>query len=269
MTERTQRPVAVVTGASSGIGEATARRLAADGYAVVVAARRADRLEALAEEIRSAGGEALVVTGDIRDLAHCESIVAAAEDWGELDVVVANAGLGCSGPFEETPDEEIRRVLDVNVLGLMRVVKAAIPGLKRRRAGRLVLVGSVLSRFATPGTAVYTASKHAVAGFADSIRFDLEPYGVRVITIMPGYTKTEFFDVMTRVGSESEGLAEKPPIYHTSEDVANVIARRIERPVAEAVVGVANLALVLLATRLPCAFRALIRIVKAKELAPR
>jgi short-subunit dehydrogenase len=258
ISERTHKPVALVTGASSGIGEATAKRLAADGYAVAISARRADRLEALAERIRGSGGEALVLPGDITDATFARAVVRAADEWGGLEVVVANAGMGYTGPYELMTDEEMRRLIDTNILGVFRPVQEAIAPMRARGGGKIVIIGSVLSRVATPGSAVYCATKHAVVGFADSLRHEVRRDGIRVISVLPGYTSTEFFDAMIQRGERAVDVVKEYWFFHSSENVADVIARRIAYPCSEVVVGAANTAIVLFATRFPSVFHAVL-----------
>lgn len=247
------RRVAIVTGASAGIGYATAERLLRDGYSVVATARRRapmDRLKGAAS-----AGNVLVIPGDIADPRHCRTIVQRAAEWGRLEVVVANAGRGYVGPFELITDEEMRHIIDVNLFGVMHPIREAIPIMKANGGGKIVIVGSVLSRIATSGNAVYCAAKHAVVGLADSLRFELRPHGIRVISVLPGYTATEFFDVMIRKGERSVEKVRKYFFFDTAERVANVIARRIEHPKAEVVVGAINTAGVFFGTRFPSLYR--------------
>jgi short-subunit dehydrogenase len=261
-SERTHKPVALVTGASSGIGEATARRLASDGYAVAISARRAERLEALAESIRRAGGEALVLPGDITDPDFSRNMVRTAAVWGGLEILVANAGMGYTGPYELMSDDEMRRMIDTNVLGVFRPVQEAIAPMRARGGGKIVIVGSVLSRIATPGTAVYCATKHALVGFADALRHEVRNDGIRIISVLPGYTSTEFFDAMIRRGERSVDAIKKYWFFHTPEDVAAVISRRVAHPCAEVVVGAANTAVVILATRFPGLYHSALALVE-------
>lgn len=254
-----QRRVAIVTGASAGIGAATARRLAAEGYAVVITARRADRLQALAAELRAAGHEVESVPGDIRDPAICRSVVERAAAWGSLEAVVANAGVGYTGPFAAMTDDEMRQMVDVNLMGVLRIVRDAIPELSPGAV--LVLVGSVLSRIATPHNAVYCATKHALAGFADSLRLELRRDGVRVVHVMPGYTDTEFFDVQLRRERRAIDAVKKYWFFFSADQVADVIARRIRNPRAEVVVGAVNAAIVWVGTRFPSVLKGLVAFV--------
>jgi NADP-dependent 3-hydroxy acid dehydrogenase YdfG len=190
--------VALVTGASSGIGEATARRLAAEGAAVAVGARRVDRLEALVEEIAAAGGTAVAIESDITDRAQAGSLVAATvSQLGRLDTVVNNAGVMLLGPALEAPIEEWERMVDINVKGLLYVAKAALPHLLEfadqgpRNVADLVNISSVAGRRARAGSAVYNATKHGVGAFAEALRQEVTERHVRVSLVEPGAVATE------------------------------------------------------------------------------
>lgn len=250
------RRVAVITGASSGIGAAAARRLAADGYAVFLTARRGDRLATLAEELRAGGHEVDYVPGDIRDEATCRLVVDRAAAWGRIEAVVANAGVGYTGPFVEMTDDQMRHMVDVNLMGVLRIVKHALPRLSSGAV--LVLVGSVLSRVATPHNALYCATKHALAGFADALRLELRRSRIRVVHVMPGYTDTEFFDVQLRRERRAIDAVKKYWFFFSPDEVAAIIARRIRSPRAEVVVGTFNAAVVWVGTRFPSVLRGLI-----------
>lgn len=201
MTDRLDGTVALVTGASSGIGEATALDLAQHGAAVALVARRRDRLEALASRIGDAGGRALVLEADVADEAAVQAAVAATVDeLGRLDTVVANAGVMLLGPIEAAPTDEWRRMVELNVLGLMYTAQAALPHLveaaaqEPRRVADLVLISSVAGRVARAGSAVYNASKHAVGAFGEALRQEVTARHVRVSLIEPGAVITELPD---------------------------------------------------------------------------
>jgi NADP-dependent 3-hydroxy acid dehydrogenase YdfG len=190
--------VALVTGASSGIGEATAKGLAAEGAAVAVAARRVDRLEALAREIEDAGGRALVVESDVTDRAQAEALVErTVAGLGRLDTVVNNAGVMLLGPAAAAPIEEWEQMVDLNLKGLLYVAKAALPHLLKyadeqpRRVTDLVNVSSVAGRRARAGSAVYNATKHAVGAFSEALRQEVTERHVRVSLVEPGAVTTE------------------------------------------------------------------------------
>ncbi|MDB5071968.1 MAG: Short-chain alcohol dehydrogenase [Candidatus Eremiobacteraeota bacterium] len=190
--------VALVTGASSGIGEATALALAGEGAKVAVAARRRDRLEALAEKIRSAGGEALAIEADITDEDQAKRAVEeTVARFGRLDTLVNNAGVMLLGPIANADVNEWRRMLDLNVSALMYCTNAALPHLLRaaesepRRVADLVNVSSVAGRAARLGAGVYNASKFAVGAFSESLRQEVTRKHVRVALIEPGMVATE------------------------------------------------------------------------------
>ena len=190
--------VALVTGASSGIGEATALALAGEGAKVAVAARRRDRLEALAEKIRGAGGEALAIEADITEEAQAKRAVEeAVARFGRLDTLVNNAGVMLLGPIADADVTEWKRMLDLNVSALMYCTNAALPHLLRaaegepRRVADLVNISSVAGRAARLGAGVYNASKFAVGAFSESLRQEVTRKHVRVTLIEPGMVATE------------------------------------------------------------------------------
>jgi NADP-dependent 3-hydroxy acid dehydrogenase YdfG len=190
--------VALVTGASSGIGEATAKRLAADGAAVAVAARRSDRLEKLVEEIDDAGGKALAIEADVTDRAVAEALVErTVRELGRLDTVINNAGVMLLGPSLDADIEEWERMVDLNVKGLLYVAKAALPHLIKgadegpRLVTDMVNISSVAGRRAREGSAVYNATKFGVGAFSEALRQEVTERHVRVSLVEPGAVITE------------------------------------------------------------------------------
>ena len=218
--------IAVVTGASSGIGEATARRLAAEGFHVFCAARRADRVEALASEI---GGTAVRC-----DVTSTEDVAALADRVGErLDVLVNNAGGAVgSDPVAQADPQDWRAMYEVNVIGVLNVTKALLPALVASGAGTIVNVGSTAGRIAYEGGAGYTAAKHGTQVVTETLRLELYDQPVRVSEIAPGMVKTEEFS-LKRFGGDQEkydavyaGVAE--PLV--AEDIADAIGWVVTRP---------------------------------------
>ena len=214
---------AVVTGASSGIGEATARRLAADGFAVVVGARRLDRLERIAAEL---DGVALPL--DVTDPASVASFASAVP---RCDVLVNNAG-GALGldPVEEADEEQWRWMYEANVLGVMRVTKAFLPALVASGNGHIVVMGSVAGLWAYPGGAGYTAAKHGARVVRETLRRELLGRPVRVTEIDPGMVETEFS--LVRFGGDAARAAR---VYEgvdalTADDIADCVAWAVTRP---------------------------------------
>src|SRR5919198_1250025 len=181
--------VAIVTGASSGIGAATARELGRRGAAVVLAARRADALEAQAEAIRGAGGEALAIPTDVADATQVTLLVdRAVATFGRVDVLVNNAGASWSRPLASSHPDEIAGLLEVNLLGAMLLTRAVLPGMLERRHGAIISVGSLSGRVAMEP--VYSATKYGLRGFSLALRRQLAGTGVRVSPVPPGRIKT-------------------------------------------------------------------------------
>jgi len=222
----TQQLTAVVTGASSGIGAATARALAGAGYHVFCAARRAERIEALAAEI---GGTAVVT--DVTSQQSVEDLAAAVGE--RLDVLVNNAG-GAFGlaPVAQADTDDWRRMYDVNVIGLMQVTRALLPALVASGAGAIVNVGSTAGRIAYEGGAGYTAAKHGTKVVTETLRLELWDQPVRVMEIAPGMVRTEEFSLVRFEGDQAraeavyEGVAE--PLV--AEDIADAITWMVTRP---------------------------------------
>ena len=179
------RPVALVTGASSGIGQATARALAAGGYAVVGTSRNA----AVAAPIE---GVELVDLDVASDESVAGVVAWTVERFGRIDLLVNNAGVGGAGAAEEVSVDQAQRIFDINVFGVIRTTKAVLPHMRAQGSGRIVNVSSVLGFVPAPYMAVYAATKHAVEGYSESLDHEVRQYGVRVLLIEPGYTKTGF-----------------------------------------------------------------------------
>jgi NADP-dependent 3-hydroxy acid dehydrogenase YdfG len=225
-TETNTGRVAVITGASSGIGEATARALAADGYRVALLARRAERIQALAEDI---GHSAIAIEADVTDR---DSLVAAAQrvqqELGRVDVLINNAGVMLLAPFTSDQRGEQRRMVEVNLLGAMTATEVFLDRL-RDGGGDLVNVSSVAGRTARPGNAAYAATKWGLNGWSESLRQELQP-DVRVIVIEPGAVTTELVDHITHGATKQaiEQFYEATSI--TADDVAQIIAFAVSRP---------------------------------------
>jgi NADP-dependent 3-hydroxy acid dehydrogenase YdfG len=229
--------VALVTGASSGIGEATARELAARGASVALVARRLDRLTALAAAIEADGGRALAIEADVSDREQAEAAVArTAAELGRLDVLVNNAGVMLLGPIADAPVEEWERMLSVNLAGLLYTARAALPHLLEaaadgpRGVADMVNISSVAGRQVRMGSGVYNATKHAVGAFSESLRQEVTQRHVRVSLVEPGAVSTELVDhnrpeiqeLIHKRFEETERLE--------SEDIADAIAYLVTRP---------------------------------------
>lgn len=190
--------VVVITGASSGLGEATARMLSAQGAVVVLGARRVDRIEALAKELSDAGGKALALQTDVTHAADVQRLVdAAVGKFGRIDVLVNNAGLMPSSPLERLKIDDWDRMIDVNIKGVLYGIAAALPHMKAQKGGHIVNVSSVAGHRVRAGTAVYSATKHAVRVLTEGLRQEVKPYDIRTTIVSPGAVATELPDSIT------------------------------------------------------------------------
>ncbi|HET7416749.1 MAG TPA: SDR family NAD(P)-dependent oxidoreductase [Solirubrobacterales bacterium] len=228
--------VALVTGASSGIGEATARRLAERGASVALAARRAERLEALGSEIAGSGGTALPIEADVSDCDQADAAVTrTVEELGRLDLLVNNAGVMLLGPMLEAPVEEWERMVDVNLLGLMYTAKAAIPHLLQAAEGErgvadMVNISSVAGRIARRNSGVYNATKFGVGAFSESLRQEVTRRHVRIALVEPGAVATELQGHnRPEVKDEIEKRFEDMEVLR-AEDIADAIEYVVTRP---------------------------------------
>jgi len=186
--------VVVITGASSGFGELTALRFGRAGARVVLAARRLERLEALAERIASEGGSALAVRCDVTELDQLTELRdRVATTFERCDVLINNAGIRGGGPFETTDIEYLNRVVDVNLRGVVLGTKVFLSMMLGRGRGHIVNVASLAGRFATPGAAIYGATKHAVVALSEALYHELGPKGILVTSVNPGFSPTEGF----------------------------------------------------------------------------
>jgi short-subunit dehydrogenase len=220
--------VALITGASSGIGAALARELAREGADVALLARRRDRLTALAVEIEALGRRALVLAADVTVDGDVERAVTATQTTlGRLDVVVANAGFGVVGPVERLTLDDYRRQFETNVFGVLRTVQAALGPLRAVR-GRLVILGSVAGHIATPGSSPYAMSKFAVHALAEALGHELAPSGVSVTLVSPGFVESEIRQV-DNAGTLRAEAPEPVPAWLL------VSAARAARPIVRAI----------------------------------
>ena len=198
-----EQQVVLVTGASSGIGEATVRRLVQAGASVAICARREDRLVKLATEIDLLGQCTLVLAGDVTEASDRQRWVASTlKRFGRIDALVNNAGYGQRGPLEQVPVESVRRNFETNVFGLVGMCQLVAPLLREQKGGRIVNIGSVAGRIARPLSSVYDATKHAVEALTDGLRGELKPFGIEVVLIRPGFILSEFVESADRVSAD-------------------------------------------------------------------
>ncbi|MFT3783657.1 MAG: SDR family NAD(P)-dependent oxidoreductase [Nibricoccus sp.] len=195
--------IVIVTGASSGIGEAVVRRLVRAGAKVALAARRVERLHALCTEIDPSGSNTLALAGDVTSEADRKRWVAdTLARFGRIDALVNNAGYGQRGPVEQVALDAIRRNFETNVFAVLGLTQLVAPVMRAQGAGRIVNIGSVAGRIARPMSSVYDATKHAIEAFTDGLRGELKPFGVDVVLVRPGFILTEFIDAADRASHE-------------------------------------------------------------------
>jgi NADP-dependent 3-hydroxy acid dehydrogenase YdfG len=198
MSDNIAGKVVVITGASSGLGEATARLLSAQGASVVLGARRQDRIRSLASELNDRSGKAIAVTMDVTDRAQVKTLVdTAAQAYGRVDVMINNAGLMPQAPLERLKVDEWDRMVDVNLKGVLYGIAAALPYMQQQRSGHFINVSSVAGHKVGPGFAVYAATKHAVRALSEGLRMEVKPYNIRTTVISPGAVATELPDSIT------------------------------------------------------------------------
>ncbi|MGN6390237.1 MAG: SDR family oxidoreductase [Burkholderiaceae bacterium] len=198
MNNRIEGKVVVITGASSGLGEATARHLSEQGAVVVLGARRIERIEALAGELTSRGGKAIALGTDVTDRAQVRRLAdAAVQAFGRIDVMLNNAGVMPQSLLENLKVDEWDRMIDVNLKGVLYGIAAVLPYMKERKAGHIVNVSSVAGHKVGPGSAVYAATKHAVLALSEGLRQEVKPYDIRTTVISPGAVATELPDSVT------------------------------------------------------------------------
>ncbi len=197
-TDNIAGKVVVITGASSGLGEAAARQLSARGAPVVLGARRIDRLKALAGELTRAGGKAIAVATDVTSRSEVQRLVdAAIHNYGRIDVMLNNAGLMPQSPLGRLKTSEWDRMIDVNIKGVLYGIAAALPYMERQKAGHFITVSSVAGHKVRGGGAVYAATKHAVRVISEGLRQEVKPFGIRTTVISPGAIATELPETIT------------------------------------------------------------------------
>lgn len=224
------QPVILITGASSGIGEATARLFAREGYRVSLGARRLDRLESLAEEIQSAGGQARAVQADLTSLADIQNLVRTTLDqFGQLDVLFNNAGFGRLNWCEDLdPVKDVEAQLQINLVATILVAQEVLSHMIERRSGHIVNMVSLGGYVATPTYTVYAASKFGVRGFTEALRREVGVFGIQVSGIYPGGVRTEFSQ---HTGAERKtGRTTPDSLRLEAEDVAQAVLSVVRRP---------------------------------------
>lgn len=245
-------PTVLITGASQGIGKATALLFAHKGYNVVLAAREANRLNAVAQELRTKGHDALAFPTDVSNPQQVNMLVdKALATYGRLDVLVNNAGICSSGSMENTSLEDWHKVIDVNLWGCVHTIQALLPHFLERKAGTIVNVGSFGGKVPLPYMTVYCTSKYAITGLTETLRLELEPKGIQVCGVHPSVTNTAFITRSIFSGRDDHEKNERQqqmqqliesPLASQPEDVAKAIWNVVKHPQAEVVVGTAAVA---------------------------
>jgi NADP-dependent 3-hydroxy acid dehydrogenase YdfG len=230
MTQDIKDKVVVITGASSGLGEATARALSAQGASIVLGARRQDRIQSLAGELTGGGGKAIALTTDVTDREQVRKLVdAAVQAYGRIDVMINNAGLMPQAPLERLKIDEWDRMIDVNIKGVLYGIAAALPYMKQQKAGHFINVSSVAGHKVGPGFAVYAASKHAVRALSEGLRQEVKPYNIRTTVISPGVVATEL-PKSTTEPDIAERVRKAYEIAIPADSFARAVAFAISQP---------------------------------------
>lgn len=224
--------IALITGATSGIGQATAIKAAEAGYDVIITGRRRERLDELAKTLREKGTDALILCFDVRRQTEVQSAIGSLEGkWKNIDVLVNNAGLAVgTNPIQEGILEDWERMIDTNVKGLLYVTRAVAPLLMARRSGHIVNIASIAGKEVYPGGNVYCATKHAVDALSKAMRTDMLRHHIKVTNIAPGMVETEFSLVRYKGDSEAAANVYKGITPLTNEDIADTILFAITRP---------------------------------------
>jgi short-subunit dehydrogenase len=224
--------IVAITGASAGIGRATAVRLARNGDAIAICARRADRLDEVAAEIQAAGGLALPIVADVTRESDMQAFVARTiARFGRLDVMMCNAGFGIAGAIDEIAPDQMQKLMDVNFTGTYLATRAALPHFRAQQSGHIIIVSSIVGKRGVPYMAAYSATKFAQVGLAECLRSELDGSAIHVSLVYPISTDTDFFDVMSQETGATVTRAHGP--RQDVSAVAEAIARAIVRPVPE------------------------------------
>ncbi len=224
MSQNIEGKVVVITGASSGLGEATARHLSEKGAKVAVAARRTERIESLADEINDNGGQALAVTTDVTEQEQVDELVdKAADEFGRIDVMLNNAGLMPFAPLERRKIDEWEQMIDVNVKGVLYGIAAALPYMKEQESGHIINVSSVAGHKVMPNGTVYCATKHAVRAISEGLRQEVKPYNIRSTIISPGAVDSE----LPQSSSEEDMRETVETLYEENAIPADSFARAV------------------------------------------
>jgi NADP-dependent 3-hydroxy acid dehydrogenase YdfG len=231
MTNNIKGKVVVITGASSGMGEAAAKHLSALGATVVLGARRADRIEMLAKEIQDNGGKALAIAVDVTQRDQVKKLVdLAVEQFGRVDVLLNNAGVMPLSPMERLNVEEWDTMIDVNLKGVLNGIAAVLPYMKEQKSGQIINTSSVAGHKVFNGSAVYSATKFAVRALTEGLRMEVKPYNIRTTIVCPGAVKTELLEHITEADIQQANKDYVGAVGISPDSFARVVAFAISQP---------------------------------------
>ena len=231
MTPNIENKVVVITGASSGIGEATARHLAGHGAKVVLGARRVERLEALVSDIKAAGGQALAVATDVTNRTDVATLIdASVKAFGRIDVLINNAGIMPLSALEALKVEEWDRMIDVNIKGVLYGIAAALPHMKAQKSGHIITTASVAGHLVFPASSVYSGTKFAVRAICEGLRQEVKDYNIRTSILSPGAVKTELLDQISDETVKTANSDYVNEIGISADSYARVAAFVISQP---------------------------------------
>lgn len=232
MTKKLEGKVAIITGASAGIGAATAIALASEGAYVAIAARRADKLNEVAQKIETLGGKVLQVITDVTDEVQVQNLIAKTkETFGRIDILVNNAGIAIAGQIANANTDDWRKMIDVNIFGVLYATHAVLPTLLEQKSGHIVNVSSVAGRTVRAGIGLYNLTKWGVNAFSEALRLEVTPQNIRVTVVEPGMVNTEIDQhISDPVAYEKSQALRKSITPLEAEDIANAIAYAVSQP---------------------------------------
>ncbi len=231
MSNNIKEKVIVITGASSGMGEAAAKHLANLGAAVVLGARRADRIEKLAKEIQKNGGKALAIVTDVTQRDQVKNLVdSTVEKFGRIDVILNNAGIMPLSPIDRLNVDEWDKMIDVNIKGVLNGIAAVLPHMKKQKSGQIINTSSVAGHKIFGGSAVYSATKYAVRALSEGLRMELKPYNIRTTIVCPGAVKTELLEHISEADIQQANKDYVGTVGISPDSFARVVAFAISQP---------------------------------------
>jgi NADP-dependent 3-hydroxy acid dehydrogenase YdfG len=231
MENNIKNKVVIITGASSGMGEAAAKHLAELGATVVLGARRADKIEKLAKDIKEAGGKALFVKVDVTNLEQVKNLVdTAVQQFGRVDVILNNAGIMPLSPMDRINVAEWNTMIDVNIKGVLNGVAAVLPYMKKQKSGQIINTSSVAGHKVFNGSAVYSATKYAVRALTEGLRMELKPYNIRTTIVCPGAVKTELLEHISEADIQQANKDYVGEVGISPDSFARVVAFAISQP---------------------------------------